>query len=158
MTDDGTIYVGHQDTTVKKYVPVNPAAAAEASAAGGVPFSPRVSTAGGNANTAAGPVRPPDAETDLAFGHVGQVNALVACGPYICSAGTYVPLTWFCSGYSCICTSNPSAPINASAEFVSRHSAAGGTTTVSVWPASVLSFVRVLRGHRGSLAASPFQL
>lgn len=88
MADNGTIYVGHQDTTVKKYLPINPAAAAEASASGGVPFSPRTTNPGG-LSTVSGPVRQPDAQTNLALGHVGQVNALVACGPYICSAGEF---------------------------------------------------------------------
>jgi hypothetical protein len=34
-----------------------------------------------------GSVRPPDAQTDPKVGHVGPVNDLVQCGPYICSAG-----------------------------------------------------------------------
>jgi hypothetical protein len=34
-----------------------------------------------------GAVRPPDAQTDPKVGHVGPVNDLVQCGPYICSAG-----------------------------------------------------------------------
>jgi hypothetical protein len=34
-----------------------------------------------------GAVRQPDAQTDPRVGHVGPVNDLVACGPYICSAG-----------------------------------------------------------------------
>lgn len=34
-----------------------------------------------------GAVRPPDAQTDPKVGHVGPVNDLVQCGPYVCSAG-----------------------------------------------------------------------
>jgi hypothetical protein len=82
VTGDGTIYVGHQDTTVKKYLPINAAAAAEAAGTAGVPFSPRASGPG-----VAGSVRQPDAQTDPSSGHVGPVNDLVACGSYICSAG-----------------------------------------------------------------------
>ncbi|KAF8073182.1 Cndp1 [Scenedesmus sp. PABB004] len=155
VTDDGSIYVGHQDTTVKKYLPLCPdgstcgpdgasprcsaggaplsplsrrSSAAGAGAAGGSgplsPLSPRCSAAGVGVGPAAarsaraagglgGPIRSPDAQTDIAVSHVGPVNDLVACGAYICSAG--------------------------------------GDTTVRVWRASDLSLVRVLRGHRGSV-------
>lgn len=86
VTGDGTIYVGHQDTTVKKYLPISAAAAAEAAGTAGVPFSPRA-TGAGAAAAAAGSVRQPDAQTVPSSGHVGPVNDLVACGSYICSAG-----------------------------------------------------------------------
>jgi hypothetical protein len=138
VTPDGTVYVGHQDMTVKKYLPLEAAAAgcsgggtrSSSGGAGGsvpdsIPASPRLTAAGAQqvcelrppapvcwlvfllclraapprlahvllvfaGRAVQGAVRPPDAQTSAWDGHVGPVNDLVACGPYICSAGAWM--------------------------------------------------------------------
>jgi hypothetical protein len=129
-----------------------PMAAASAAAA----------TASGRSTVVASPVeRVPDAVTDTAHGHVGPVNSLVVCGPYICSAGGSRGAGSTEATAAQLHAITPAArllplPLPRPWSLRTRHPApapftAGGDAMVRVWRASDLSLVRVLRGHRGSV-------